>query len=133
VRLRIMKLSITTLSLTTLSISILSVTTLSTMTFSIMTLSIMTFSITITKSRHSHDTWCRMLLCWLSFLLTVNLCWVSEVSSVCWVSVNCMSLCWVLLCRVPLCWMSWRPFKMFKFQAQVEILKKFLRSILSWV
>jgi hypothetical protein len=33
-----------------------------------------------------------------------HLCWVSQKSPLCWVS-----LCWLLLCWISLCWMSWRP------------------------
>jgi hypothetical protein len=40
-----------------------------------------------------------MLLCW------VPLCWMSQISPLCWVSLCLMSLCWVLLC-----WVSWRHF-----------------------
>ncbi len=56
----------------------------------------------------------------VSFMLNViyaecHLCWVSQISPLCWVSLCSVSLCWVLLCWmslrwVSLCWMSWRLF-----------------------
>jgi hypothetical protein len=96
----------TTFSITTFSIMTLSIMTFSIMKFSIMTFSIMTFSIIINEIPHLFNgTQSRVLLCSVSFMLSVfcaecQLRWVSQTSPLCW-----LSLYWVLLC-----WVSWRPF-----------------------
>ncbi len=59
------------------------------------TLSITTFSITTQHNNKWNVTFSIMTL---STMALVLLCWVSQISCLCW-----MSLCWV-----SLCWMSWR-------------------------
>ncbi len=71
-------------------------------TLSLTTLSITTFSIPILNIM-------AVLLCWVSFMLSViytrsHLWWVSFVSH----TTHTSPLCWVALFRVSLCWVSWR-------------------------
>ncbi len=65
--------------------------------FSITTFSIMTLSITIKNRDAQHNG---TQYCYAECHAKCHLCWVSQISPLCWVSLYWMSLCWV----------SWRRF-----------------------
>ncbi len=49
-----------------------------------------------------------MLVCWVSFMLSIVYAESRKISTLCWVSLWWVPLCWVSLCCMSLCWVSWR-------------------------
>ncbi len=89
--------------------SLKSATTLSITAFSITTLSITTFNITtLSETRRKCKPKPTMLNTYSECRFAEYLlCWVSQLSLVCLVSLCWVSLCWASLCWMSLCWMSW--------------------------